>query len=132
MRSDFCDPGEAVERVYRPRASASDLASFAPSVAAAAWAGDAVAARIWRDAAIRLGESAAAVATGLEPLFSWGGRLFDAGDILIDPFTEEVRRHVPGARFSPPLGASVDGALLLSRTSATVRTHDPYVYVFDA
>jgi N-acetylglucosamine kinase-like BadF-type ATPase len=130
----FGDPLEVVGQVYEKAVPAGHLASFAPAVAEAAHAGDLVAAAIWRDAAVHLGQTAAAVAPGLDPLFSWGGRLFDAGDILLVPFMEEVTRRVPDARFAAPIGTSVDGALALARTraSGSIETREPYLYVFDS
>ena len=134
MTEMFGDPLAVVSQVYETAAPARHLASFAPAVAEAAHAGDLVGAAIWRDAAMHLAQSAVAVAHGLEPLFSWGGRLFDVGDILLVPFMDEVKRQVPNARFIAPLGTSVDGALALAgaRGSGVIKPRHPYIYVFDS
>jgi N-acetylglucosamine kinase-like BadF-type ATPase len=133
MRAAFGEPRSLVEHVYRHGAPASRLASFAPEVANAARAGDTVAAGILRDATLRLAETVSAAASAVEPLISWGGRLFDAGEIVLEPFKEAVRSRVPGACLVDPNGSSVDGALLLARRSgdAPVQSHEPHIYVFD-
>ncbi|GAA2453945.1 BadF/BadG/BcrA/BcrD ATPase family protein [Actinomadura vinacea] len=132
LTARFGPPLDLVAQVYESAAAAHLLASFAPAVGEAARAGDAVAQGIWTEAGRQLGQTAAAAASGLEPLFSWGGGLFDAADLLMEPFQSTVRALVPGARFTPPLGTSADGALALARSAAagSVRPHDPYLYLF--
>jgi N-acetylglucosamine kinase-like BadF-type ATPase len=133
MRAAFGEPRSLVEHVYRHGAPASRLASFAPHVADAARAGDAIAAGILHDAATRLAETVSAVASAVEPLISWGGRLFDAGEILLEPFKEALRSRIPGARLVDPSGSSVDGALLLARgiDGSPVQSHEPHIHVFE-
>ncbi|TDD19621.1 BadF/BadG/BcrA/BcrD ATPase family protein [Nonomuraea diastatica] len=134
MTARFGHPLDLVALVYESGSAAHHLASFAPSVADAARAGDPVARRIWTEAGRQLGQSAAAAASGLDPVFSWGGRLFDAADLLMEPFQSTVLALLPAARFAPPLGTSADGALALARAAAagSVRPHHPYLYVFAA
>ncbi|MGN9839328.1 N-acetylglucosamine kinase [Nonomuraea sp. H19] len=134
MTARFGHPLDLVALVYESGSAANHLASFAPSVAEAARAGDPVARRIWAEAGRQLGEAAVAAASGLEPVFSWGGRLFDAADLLMEPFQDTVRALLPGAQFAPPLGTSADGALALARAAAdgAVQPHHPYLYVFTA
>lgn len=74
------EPQILVEQVYGHGSPASRLAAFAPAVAHAARAGDPIAAGIWREAATRLAEAVSAVASAVEPLISWGGRLLDRLD----------------------------------------------------
>lgn len=108
--------GDAVlATIYGADAPAHELAAFAPDVADAAHAGDPVARDIWRRAGAHLAESAHAAAHSLPPNFSWGGRLFDAGPLLLEPFQAELARRVPEAKLSPPVGQAADGALLLAR-----------------
>ncbi|MFI7704754.1 N-acetylglucosamine kinase [Nonomuraea sp. NPDC049480] len=128
----FGDPLDLVALVYESDSAAHHLASFAPHVADAARAGDPVARRIWDEAGRQLGQTAVAAAAGLDPVFSWGGRLFDAADLLMEPFQSTVRESLPGARFTPPLGTSADGALALAKAAAdgTARPRHPYLYVF--
>ncbi|TMR98136.1 N-acetylglucosamine kinase [Nonomuraea basaltis] len=132
MTARFGHPMDLVALVYESGSAAHHLASFAPCVGEAARAGDPVARRIWTEAGRQLGQTAVAAATGLEPVFSWGGRLFDAADLLMEPFQSTVRESLPGARFAPPLGTSADGALALAKAAAdgSVQPHHPYLYVF--
>jgi N-acetylglucosamine kinase-like BadF-type ATPase len=115
LRQHFGDTDTALDRVYGAGSAAHELAAFAPLAAEAAHDGDPVAKDIWRRAGTLLAESAHAAARDLPPDFSWGGRLFDAGALLLSPFQEELCRRVPGARLSEPAGQSADGALLLAR-----------------
>jgi N-acetylglucosamine kinase-like BadF-type ATPase len=134
MTARYGHPLDLVAAVYESGAAAHQLASFAPDVAAAARAGDPVARRIWAEAGRHLGQAAVAAAKGLEPVFSWGGRLFDAADLLMEPFQSTVGDLLPSARFAPPRGTSADGALALAKGAAggAVRPHHPYLYVFTA
>ncbi|MGI5292276.1 N-acetylglucosamine kinase [Nonomuraea polychroma] len=132
MTARFGDPLDLVALVYESGSAAHHLASFAPYVAEAARVGDPVARRIWTEAGRQLGQTAVAAAAALEPVFSWGGRLFDAADLLMKPFQATVRESLPGARFAPPLGTSADGALALAKAAAdgSVRPRHPFLYVF--
>jgi N-acetylglucosamine kinase-like BadF-type ATPase len=132
MTARFGHPLDLMALVYESGSAAHHLASFAPSVGEAARAGDPVARQIWSEAGRQLGQTAVAAASGLEPVFSWGGRLFDAADLLMEPFQSTVRTLLPGARFTPPRGTSADGALALARAAAdgSVRPRYPYLYVF--
>ncbi|MBN6054203.1 hypothetical protein JYK22_19835 [Nonomuraea sp. RK-328] len=132
LTARFGSPSELVTLAYAPGPVAHLLASFAPSVAEAAREGDAVARAIWDEAGRELGRTAAAAAAGLEPVVSWGGRLFDAGDLLVEPFRETVAALLPGVRFAPPRGGSADGALALAgaAVAGSVPSRLPYVYVF--
>jgi N-acetylglucosamine kinase-like BadF-type ATPase len=87
-------------------------------VATAARDGDKIARSIWVRASQLLAESVEAAA---RPLFgeqpvtvSYTGRLFEAGDLLVDPFAAEVCRRLPGATVAAARGASLDGALYLA------------------
>lgn len=130
MTARFGHPLDLVGLVYQSNSPAHHLASFAPSVAEAVREGDRVAGRIWAEAGRQLAQTAVAAATGLEPVFSWGGRLFDAADLIMDPFQSTVRDLLPDACFIPPLGTSADGALALAKAAADVRPRNPYLYVF--
>ena len=85
------------------------IASFARDVAAAARAGDPIAAGIWSEAARELAETARAAArsAGIDGPFSYAGGLFAAGELLLAP----LRAALPGLR--PPLGSALDGAARL-------------------
>ncbi|MEU6710969.1 BadF/BadG/BcrA/BcrD ATPase family protein [Nonomuraea sp. NPDC046802] len=132
MTALFGPPLDLVALVYESASPAHCLASFAPSVAEAARAGDPVSRRIWTEAGRQLAQTAVAAASGLEPVFSWGGRLFDAADLLMEPFQSAVSALLPGARFAAPRGTSADGALALARAAAdgSLPPRHPYLYVF--
>jgi N-acetylglucosamine kinase-like BadF-type ATPase len=115
VRERFGHPDETVRAIYGADFPAHELAAFAPDVAAAAREGDPVAHQIWVRAGAHLAGAAHAAARGLPPTFSWGGRLFDAGELLQAPFQEELTRRVPDAEISKPQGEAADGALLLAR-----------------
>jgi N-acetylglucosamine kinase-like BadF-type ATPase len=111
----FGDAEAALRAVYGSASPAHELGAFAPDVAGAAHDGDGVARDIWRRAGAHLAEAAHAAGRGLPPEFSWGGRLFDAGPLLLDPFRAELTRRVPDARLAAPAGQAADGALLLAQ-----------------
>lgn len=114
-RALFGSTDELIARVYGGVSPAHELAAFAPIVAAAAREADEVAIGIWQRAGTLLAETAYAASVGLPPRFSWGGKLFEAGDLLLDPFRRELLRRESAAKVEPPLGQSADGALLLAR-----------------
>lgn len=130
LRERFGDADGALHAVYGAASPAHELAAFAPAVADAARAGDQVARTIWRRAGVHLAEAARAAARGLPPDFSWGGRLFDAGLLLLEPFRAELIRRVPGARLTEPEGQAADGALLLAQRGRPARS--PYAEEFPA
>jgi N-acetylglucosamine kinase-like BadF-type ATPase len=111
----FGDPDATLRAVYGAGSPAHELAAFAPDVATAAHEGDPVARRIWTRAGVHLAAAAHAATQGIPANFSWGGRLFDAGPLLRQPFEAELARRVPDAQISQPRGEAADGALLLAR-----------------
>ncbi|WP_087103463.1 N-acetylglucosamine kinase [Nocardiopsis sp. JB363] len=128
----FADVNALEHRVYAATAgdAATVLAGFAPDVADAAHAGDAVSRRIWREAGTHLGRAAvAATVPGLDRRLSWGGGLFAVGEPVLGPMRAEVLRHMPETDFVTPEGGSVEGALTLALTPP--RSHPPHVYVFE-
>lgn len=110
----FGSPADAMAAVYGSASPVHSAAKFAPLVAEAARDGDAVALSIWNDAGRLLAESAFASAGGLPPTYSWGGGLFEAGELLLRPFRDELLRMDPGATIELPQGQAADGALLLA------------------
>lgn len=133
----FGDADSALRSIYGSGSPAHELATFAPSVAHAAHGGDTIARGIWRRAAAYLAETVAATAHGLPADFSWGGKLFDAGPLLLDPLRDELIRRVPAARLSPPQGQAADGALLLAQRGLPAHGADrtasePYAIEFTA
>lgn len=131
MRQHFGEASAAVHAVYGSESPAHELAAFAPQVALVALDGDPVAREIWRQAGVHLADAAQAASHGLPANFSWGGRLFDAGELLVGAFRDELRRRVPKARLSEPEGQAADGALLLAQRGLTQDPSNPQPYAFE-
>jgi glucosamine kinase len=120
----------ALQALYRSADRTDRVASFAVQVAAAAREGDAVARQIWADAGAALAATAIAAAarTGLRgdaARVSWAGRLFAAGDLLLEPMRAALGRA--GLPLVEPLGGPLDGGLLL--VAAT--DDSPYRWLFE-
>ncbi|OVZ99973.1 ATPase [Streptomyces sp. CS113] len=104
---------------------ARTAASFAPEVARAADAGDAVASAIVREAAADLAETALAAAGritagGGDPLpTAVTGGLTGLGPALTAPLTAALTGSGLPLRLTPPLGDPLDGARLLALDRAT-------------
>lgn len=129
LRRRFGDTDTTLREVYG--SPAHELAAFAPLAAEAAHEGDPVATELWRRAGTHLAESAHAAARDLPAEFSWGGRLFDAGDLLLTPFREELARRRPDAHVSEPAGNAADGALLLARRGLSTAHPPPPEYAVE-
>lgn len=114
MLADFGRPDEVVDAVYGAESPSYLLGRFAPIVAAAALEGDEIARGIWQEAGTLLARTALAASSEVGDDFSWSGGLFDAGELLLEPFHAALRAHRPGARLVPPAGTSADGALRLA------------------
>lgn len=114
----YGEPAGLPGRLYPHGDVAGRMAAFAPDVARAAHRGDPVAHDIWRRAAVHLAQTvSAALPSGVDPVVSWCGQLFSAGDLLTAPFLEALRASAPHARPVPPAGSSLDGAAHLARLS---------------
>jgi N-acetylglucosamine kinase-like BadF-type ATPase len=95
------------------------VASFSRAVATAAREGDADACAIWASAGEALGRSvlAALDRVGRDPggagsaTVSWTGSLFDAGDLLLEPFRRTVLAGRGDVRLHEPCSDSLHGAL---------------------
>lgn len=123
----------AAEEVYGPLASLSGslycepnpvttVARFAPRVAQLARDGNQLAAKIWSDAAEEVARSTLAAAYALfgrsELLeVRWAGGLFDAGELIVVPFCEELLAEWPTASIQSATGGPVDGGLLLAHAA---------------
>jgi glucosamine kinase len=109
---------ELPERIYSAPVPTRAVASFAADVGRVAEAGDEYARAILSDAARELAISACAAAGRLfepdEPvLVSYAGSVFNAGELIADPFRREVEARRPGASVADPAGDPLAGALLL-------------------
>jgi len=132
LKARFGDPRSFMHDLYLDNAPTQVLASFAPDVALAARRGDPVAAEVWHRAGVLLARTAVTAAREVEGPISWGGGLFQAGGILIEPFRQEVATLAPDVELRTPVGNSVDGALFLAATSRTsVLARSSFVRVFD-
>ncbi len=104
-------------RVHGSSNPPREVAAFAPDVLAAAEQGDVEALAIWDQAGRALARSAAAAADRLgsaDVMVTTTGGLFDAGPLLDEPFDDELRRLLPGARRMPRRGDALDGGRLLA------------------
>jgi glucosamine kinase len=113
-------------RIYAEPVPTRAVASFATEVATEAAAGDETALAILRDAARELAVSACAAAARLfepeEPvLVSYAGKVFQAGDLVVEPFTRELQERRPGTSVVPPSGDPLAGALLLAELGSALR-----------
>jgi len=107
------------ERIYAAPVPTRAVAGFAADVARAAEEGDEYARDILRDAARELAISACAAAGRLferdEPVvISYAGSVFQAGDLVTEPFKREVEARRPSASVAEPAGDPLAGALLLA------------------
>jgi len=106
------------ERIYAAPVPSRAVAGFATEVARAAADGDEYARAILSDAARELAISACAAAGRLfEPeeqvVISYAGSVFQAGELISQPFRREVEARRPGASVVEPAGDPLAGALLL-------------------
>jgi glucosamine kinase len=105
------------ELVHGTDAPSGLIAAFAREVAAAVDDGDRAAADIWQEAGRHLGRTAAAAAHvlgGGHGTASYTGGLFASGQLLLEPFRNELARRCPHLDLRPPAGSALDGAELLA------------------
>lgn len=111
--------GRLVEAIYGSDSPPRTVAAFAPDVAEAARAGDAIAVEIWAGAARELAETVAAATgrvfeTASAATISYTGKMFDLDDLVVEPFRVHLARRLPGARPVAPQGGAIEGARLLA------------------
>lgn len=118
-------PSESIrDRVYGSVNPVGEVASFAREVAEVARGGDPEASRIWAEAAR---EVALTATSALGRVFaikspvsvSWTGALFDAIDLMLEPFKRHVAARWPEARLHGPEGTALRGAELLASSRST-------------
>jgi glucosamine kinase len=114
------------EQIYSAPVPTRTVASFAAEVGRVAQAGDEYARMILTDAARELAISARAAAARLfepgEPcVVSYAGSIFEAGELIVEPFRKEVEERRPGASVVDPAGDPLAGALLLVELTANLR-----------
>ena len=124
-------PEELPRFVYAATTHADDIARYGRVVTAAAQTNDAVAIGILHNAGVELGSAVLAVARRLGiasgPLsVGYVGGTFRAGELLLGPMRETVKRQVPGADVHPPLRKPVEGAAMMAiRAAAHPRPSRP-------
>jgi N-acetylglucosamine kinase-like BadF-type ATPase len=116
---------ELVQKIHRSDGGAGDVAAYFPVVLAAARLGDAEAIRILAEAGSELALAATTVVRklGLESAafkVSTVGGVFSAGELLLGPLREGLRRVAPRALLGPPAHSPEIGAirLVLTREAA--------------
>lgn len=114
-------PEEIKQRVYGASNPASEVAEFALQVAEAAREGDPTAARIWADAACEVALTATASLgevfdPGTPVTVSWTGSVFNAEDLMLEPFKRHIAGMWPTARLLAPEGTALRGAELLAQS----------------
>jgi glucosamine kinase len=117
-RDRFGAVEELPERIYSAPVATRAVASFAADVAHAAEAGDESARGILANAARELAISASAAAgrlfdAGESFVVSYAGSVFEAGELMIEPFRREVEARRPGTSVVDPAGDPLTGALML-------------------
>lgn len=128
-------PESIKKQVYEASNPTSEVAKFALQVADAAHEGDPVAVQIWANAAYEVALTATAA---LGQLFgpddsvavSWSGSLFNAKDLMLEPFKQHVTEMWPSVRLLIPEGNALHGAALLAR-SDQILMFGSQVHVFD-
>jgi N-acetylglucosamine kinase-like BadF-type ATPase len=107
--------------VYSSPNPAGEVARFAREVAEAAREGDSVAEEIWAFAAREVAQTATAAmgrvfAPGAPVSVSWTGNLFEARDLMLQPFQRQVAAIWLEASLLAPRGTALSGAELLARS----------------
>ncbi len=122
-----------IKRVYNTPNSIQDIAGIAPLVSKEAENGDEVAIEILKNSAKELALSAISVIKGLKmedkefPL-AISGSVFNAGDLILKPFKENIIFSCPFADIIKPSFSPVIGAVLLALQSAGVCINESILY----
>ncbi|HET7270628.1 MAG TPA: BadF/BadG/BcrA/BcrD ATPase family protein [Rubrobacter sp.] len=131
----FGAPESLKDHVYTSSNPAGEVARFAREVAEAAREGDPVSSEIWAVAAREVAQTATAAldqvfTPGTSVTVSWTGNLFDARDLMLQPFQRQVVVMWPEARLRAPKGTALDGAELLA-CSNPPPMFENLLYVFE-
>jgi N-acetylglucosamine kinase-like BadF-type ATPase len=119
-KDEFGKPESLRDLVYSSPNPAGEVAGFAREVAEAARGGDSVAEEIWAIAAREVAQTATAAlsrvfAPDAPVSVSWTGNLFEARDLMLQPFQRQVVATWPKATLLAPTGTALSGAELLAR-----------------
>jgi len=110
---------EIVERVYSGHLKHHEIANLAPIVVEAARKGDKISIDILEEAGKELGLAAVAVIKALRmeneefELATVGG-VFNAGELIFNPFRKTVEKVAPRVKFTKPKFEPVLGAIILA------------------
>ena len=124
LRDDYkMAPDELPRFVYATTTHADDIARFTKVVIEAARGGDAIALSILQDAGRELALAAGAVARRVKLLghdfpVSYTGGAFNAGDFLLGPMRETLKKEAPTAVLTPPQRTPVEGAAMMAASAA--------------
>ena len=132
----FGAPESLIDHVYSSPNPAREVAKFAREVAGAARGGDVVASEIWATAAREVAQTATAAldqvfTPGISVTVSWMGNLFDARDLMLQPFQRQVEEMWPQSGLLAPKGTALDGAELLASSNQPPMFGD-LVHVFES
>src|ERR1700686_4075666 len=120
LERDYEMSAEELPRfVYASTTHADDIARYSRVVIDAAQANDAVALGILQEAGRELGLSVAAVAKRLgvadhELPVAYVGGTFRAGELLLAPMRDTIKRELPDAVVNRPLRKPVEGAAMMA------------------
>ena len=131
----FGAPESLKNHIYTSSNPAGEVARFAREVAGAAREGDLTAVEIWDIAARELAQTARAAldqvfTPGTSVTVSWSGNLFNARDLMLQPFQRQVTAMWPTARLLAPRGTALDGAELLACSNPAPMFED-LLHVFE-
>jgi len=135
-KDQFGKPESLRDRVYSSPNPAGEVAMFARKVAEAAREGDSVAEEIWAIAAREVAQTATAAlgrvfAPDAPVSVSWTGNLFNARDLMLQPFQQQVAVIWPKASLLAPRGTALSGAELLARSNPPPMFED-LLHVFES
>ena len=135
-KDEFGDPESLRDRVYSSPNPVGEVARFALEVAEAAREGDSVAEKIWAIAAREVAQTATAAlgrvfAPDAPVSVSWTGNLFNARDLMLQPFQQQVAVIWPKASLLAPRGTALSGAELLARSNPPPMFED-LLHVFES
>src|ERR687890_258381 len=135
-KDEFGDPESLRDRVYSSPNPVGEVARFALEVAEAAREGDSVAEEIWAIAAREVTQTATAAlgrvfAPDAPVSVSWTGNLFNARDLMLQPFQQQVAVIWPKASLLAPRGTALSGAELLARSNPPPMFED-LLHVFES
>jgi len=111
-------------KVYSESMPVEEIAKFATAVALEARKGDPVSIEIMNHAGRSLGKLAVSCLSELDPevpLISYVGGVFDAGDIILEPFKDEILSRRPDAVVIPPRYPPFVGAGILAWNPALLK-----------